>query len=107
LNPSGYKVTVSLNLPIKLLEKVDEMTLKRRKNRSHIIKQLLEVGLFVEEKVGLVETWSSQDIEDIKEQIESGELVDWVAKLDLQKFTTLMHIFTDETKARGLQQKLG
>lgn len=108
MNTSGYKAVISLNLPIKLLEKIDELTYKHRsKNRSSIVKQLIEVGLFVEQKVGLVETWSSKDIEEIKQQIESGDLVDWVSSLELDKFSTLMHIFTDEKKARGMtQQKL-
>ena len=55
--------------------------------------------------MGLVETWTSDDMQAIREQIETGQLVDWVAHLDLKKFENIMHIFDDERKARGIKQK--
>lgn len=101
-----YKVVVSLNLPIKLLGKIDEMASRHRmKNRSEVIKQLLEVGIFIESKMGTVETWTSEDMQAIKEQIETGQLVDWVGELEHKKFENIMHIFDDERKARGIKQK--
>ena len=101
----NYKVVVSLNLPVQLLGKIDELASRHRlKNRSAVIKQLLEVAIFIEGKMGLVETWTSEDIEAIKEQLETGQLVDWVAHLDHKKFETLMHVFKEETKTRGLKK---
>ena len=104
---SNYKAVVSLNLPMQLLGKIDELTTRRgMKNRSDVIRQLLDVGIFIEGKMGLVETWTSQDMETIREQIETGQLVDWVAHLYLKKFENIMHNFDDERKARGMKQKL-
>ena len=106
-NPENYNIFVGLNLPIKSLKKIDEMAYRRRiKSRSNVIRQLIEVGIFIESKMGTVETWTSEDMQAIKEQIETGQLVDWVAHLDLKKFENIMHIFDDERKARGIKQKL-
>jgi metal-responsive CopG/Arc/MetJ family transcriptional regulator len=100
-----YKVVISLSLPVQLLGKIDELASRHRlKSRSAVIKQLLEVAIFIESKMGLVETWKSEDVESIKEQVESGQLVDWVAQLDHKKFETLMHVFQDETKARKVKK---
>ena len=105
-NPENYNIFVGVNLPIRSIKKIDDIAYRHRiKSRSNVIRQLIDVGLFIESKMGLVETWTSEDIKAIKEQIETGQLVDWVAELDHKKFENLMHIFDDETKARRIKQQ--
>ena len=91
---------LSMNIPIRQLEKIDEVSQKHRVNRSETIRQLLDVGLFVESKMGLVESWTSDDIANVKEQFEQGQFVDWLKHMDHKKFQTMMHVFDDERKAR-------
>lgn len=104
-NQTIHKTVISLNIPIALLDKVDELCHKRRiGSRSQVIKQLLECGLYVENKIGTVETWSSEDMEEIRKQFESGTMVDWLKELDFKTFSTFMHVFDDEKKSRGMKK---
>lgn len=98
-----YKQFVGLNIPIRILGKIDELAQRNRlKGRGDAIRQLIDIGLYIESKMGLVETWNSEELENIKSQYKNGQLVDWVAGLNRGEFNTLMHIFEDEKKARGL-----
>jgi len=99
-----YKAVISLSLPANLLHEVDELTVRLKKPRSNVVRQLIDVGLFIERKMGLVETWKSEDIEEIKREYQTGQLVDWIAQLELRDFSALMHIFEDEKKARGIKK---
>jgi hypothetical protein len=102
---SDYKTDISMRVPIGFLQKIDEFQERyKQKNRSAALVQLLEIGLFIESKLGLSETWTSQDMQEIKEQLETGQLVDWVAKMDHKRFNTLMNIFREEDKARHKPQ---
>jgi Arc/MetJ-type ribon-helix-helix transcriptional regulator len=104
--PENYNIFVGLTLPMKTVDKITDLAYRHRiKSRSDVIRQLIDVGLFIESKMGLVETWTSEDMQAIKEQIESGQLVDWVAQLDHKKFQNIMHIFDDETKTRKIRQQ--
>ena len=97
----GYSTTISLVIPINLLKRIEDFGKRNKTKRSDAIRQLLETALVIEQKVGMVETWSSQDLEDIREQLESGQLVDWVSELPRDRFNTIIHILTDEEKRRG------
>lgn len=100
-----YKVFTGINLPISLLEKVGRFKERYRiKSKGEAVEQLLETALYIESKLGLVNSISSEELEHIKEQLETGQLVDYFAHMEQRKFSLLMNIVTAEDKAR-LQKK--
>ena len=97
----GYKSVVGLYLPIEKIEKVEDFRKRyKTKTRSAAIEEILDLGLFVESKLGLVESIPNEDLETLREQIESGQIVDYVSRMDLNKFRILVDIMKTEEKAR-------
>ena len=65
---SDYKTDISMRIPVGFLQRIDEFQERyKQRNRSAALVQLLEIGLFIESKLGLSETWTSHDMEEIKE----------------------------------------
>ena len=96
-----YKVFTGVNLPISLLERIKDFQKRYRiKEKSEAIQQLLNTALFIESKLGLVDSISSDELTNIKEQLETGQLVDYFARMELKKFNILVNILRDEEKAR-------
>lgn len=96
------KSVITLYLPNSTLDEIDGIIARHRKrlNKQQVLRQIIDTGMYVEKRLGTVESWTSQDMENLKENLESGELVDWVAALDARKFETFANIFEDERKAR-------
>lgn len=96
-----YKTFTGVNLPISLLERIKDFQKRYRiKEKSEAIQQLLNTALFIESKLGLVNSISSDELANIKEQLETGQLVDYFAHMELKKFNILVDILRDEEKAR-------
>jgi hypothetical protein len=97
-----YKVFTGVNLPISLLERIKDFQKRYRiKEKTGAMQQLLETALYVESKLGLVNSISSEELINIKEQLETGQLVDYFARMNQQKFSLLVNILKDEEKIRN------
>lgn len=96
-----YNTFIGTNLPTRTVDKLRDFQRRYRlKTRTQAMQQLLDIGFFVESKLGLVNSITNEELEEIKEQIESRQIVDYVAHLDLRQFNLLMNIFKDEETAR-------
>jgi hypothetical protein len=97
-----YKVFTGVNLPISLLERIKDFQKRYRiKEKTEAMQQLLQTALYVESKLGLVDSISSDELTNIKEQLETGQLVDYFARMNQQKFSLLVNILKDEEKTRN------
>jgi hypothetical protein len=101
LELANFKTTIALRVSYPELQRILEFK-KRYKisSRSDAIVELVKLGLFVEGKIGLAETWNSKDIEEIREQLEMGQLVDFMAQMSLDKFSAIANIVRTEYEAR-------
>lgn len=96
-----YNTFIGTNLPTRTVDKLRDFQRRyRMKTRTQAMQQLLDIGFFVESKLGLVSSVTNEELEEIKGQIESRQIVDYVANLDLRQFNLLMNIFKDEEQAR-------
>jgi hypothetical protein len=97
-----YKVFTGVNLPISLLERIKDFQKRYGiKEKTEAVQQLLNTALFIESKLGLVDSISSEELGNIKEQLETGQLVDYFAHMNQQKFSILINILKDEEKIRN------
>jgi hypothetical protein len=96
-----YSTFVGLNLPISFVEKVEGFRKRYKiKTKTDSFQQLIDLALTVESKIGYVESISSEDLKTIKEQIENGQIVDYVMNMEDKKFQLLVNIIEEEDKAR-------
>jgi hypothetical protein len=101
----SYRTPLTITLDIPTLERVDDIAARRHiRSRVEAIRQLIEMALYIESKIGLVEQVSSDELQGIREQIETGQIVDYFAHMELSRFTILANIISEELKNRGLQR---
>lgn len=101
-----YKTTLSLSIPTSYMDRIRDFQQRYRiKQKNWAVMQLLDLGLFVESKLGLVQSIKNEELEELKEQIENGQIIDYVEKMDLSRFRVLVDIMKQEEQARFKSRK--
>jgi hypothetical protein len=102
-----YKIPISVKLPIYVVEQIEGFRARHQlRDRSSAISQLIETALYVERKMGLAENWTADDVQEIKKQFETGEMVDWVASLSRDQFNAMYNVLKTENDIRSGQRRL-
>lgn len=97
-----YKVRTEVHLSILQREQVDDF--QKRYNiadRSKAIAQLIDAALVLESKMGMAETWTQKDVQEMKQQLETGQMVDWLAQMPWEKFNIIANIVKSEQEIRA------
>jgi hypothetical protein len=101
-----YKTPVMITLPISVVEKIEDFRQRYNiKSKGEAYKQLVDMALYVEGKIGTMQAIKDEEVEEIKKKIQSSELVDYMAQIDDSKFRVLMDIFELEKQVRYKQNQ--
>ncbi len=102
----NIKTMITFAAPIIYVGRIADF--KRRwklKSRSEVIRQLIDTALFLEKKIAVAETWTSKDLQEIREQLEHGQLVEYFAHMDNKLFHAILEVARNELKIRQDENK--
>ena len=103
---------IGFKAPVALIEKIEEFKVKHKKSTlTDAILELLQVGLMVDAKISSTGTLDSNAIKELEEQLDSSTLVDYLERMEPNRFNLILKLMKDEgiireRKVSGRQKKL-